>query len=89
MNADGLYGPENGLRSLDYEFCIPAGALYSEEVRAIAPEVRCATGSRGRIGCTAGQALCLGATRGPGWKTVLERLAALEYVDRIVRNDWE
>jgi hypothetical protein len=89
LNADGLYGPQNGLRSLDYEFCIPAGTRYAEEVRVIAPEVRCATGSRGRIGCTAGQALCLGSTSGTGWKVVLERLAALAYVDRIVKNDWE
>lgn len=89
LNAEGLYGPPDGLRSLDYEFCILAGARYADEVRTIAPEVRCSAGSRGRVSCTDNQALCLGSTRGDGWKIVLQRLAALEYVERIVKTDWE
>ncbi len=40
INEDGLYGPPDGLRALDYEFCIPATAAASAEVRRIDPTYR-------------------------------------------------
>ena len=32
LNEDGLYGPPDGLRALDYEFCIPAQEALAEAV---------------------------------------------------------
>ena len=37
LNEDGLYGPADGLRALDYEFCIPADDTARDEVTSIDP----------------------------------------------------
>ena len=42
------------------------------------------SGSRGRIGAGPGACLCIGSTHGPGWRDVLEALAALPDVGRII-----
>ena len=39
--------------------------------------------SPGRIGCGDDQVLCIGETHQPEWRTVLEQLAALDYVEQI------
>ncbi len=83
LDAAGLQGPPDGRRSLDYEFCIPDGPGPRAEVTAIDPSARFQPGSRGRIGCTAGQVLVLGNTHQAGWREVLHALAALPYVKRI------
>lgn len=85
IRADGLSGPPDGLVSIDYEFCVPATPEKLAEVRRIDPSVRISLVARGRIGRKDGQALCLGNTHQPGWRDVLERLAALEYVAEIRR----
>ena len=85
IRADGLSGPADGLVSIDYEFCVPATPEKLAEVRRIDPSVRISLVARGRIGRKDGQALCLGNTHQPGWRDVLERLAALEYVAEIRR----
>jgi len=85
IRADGLSGPADGLVSTDYEFCVPATPEKLAEVRRIDPSVRISLVARGRIGRKDGQALCLGNTHQPGWRDVLERLAALEYVAEIRR----
>jgi hypothetical protein len=83
MNDDGLIGPPTGLHSVMYEFCIPADRASAAEVRAIDPSVKMYSVSPGRVGCTGDQVLCIGETHQPGWRTVLEQLSMLEYIDRI------
>ncbi|NJN86718.1 MAG: hypothetical protein HC881_10895 [Leptolyngbyaceae cyanobacterium SL_7_1] len=83
LAANGLVGPPHGLRSLSYEFCIPATAEALAEVQAIDPTVHFYPHSAGRIGCTSEQYLCIGNTRQPNWQQVLLGIAQLEYVERI------
>ena len=83
IGDDGLYGPPDGLRALDYEFCIPATAAAKMEVSAIGPSARFHAMSPGRIGCGAGQVLVLGNSHQPGFRELLRRLAELPYVQRI------
>jgi hypothetical protein len=89
LNADGLQGPPSGLRALDYEYCIPADESAVAEVAAIDPSSRFMPGSRGRIGCGEGQTLVLGNTHQPGFRAILESLAALPYATRIVEAHFE
>ena len=83
VNEDGLYGPPNGLRALSYEFCIPARQSLADDVRAIDRTIQIYPASRGRIGCTNEQYLCVGSTNRPGFRLLLNRLAQLPYVTRI------
>jgi hypothetical protein len=80
ISPAGLVGPPDGLRSVSYEFCIPASAWA--EVQAIDPTLQPYPGSRGRIGCR-DQTLCIGTTSNPRWREILQAIAALEFVDRI------
>jgi len=83
LNDHGLAGPPDGLRALSYEFCIPDRPECRDEVRAIDPTVEFMPGSRGRIGCTTGQCLCIGSTHQKDFRRVLRRLTELDYVKRI------
>ena len=89
VNAEGLRGSPGSLRAVHYEFCIPEGERQAAQVRGIDPTARVMPGSRGRSGCTAGQALVLGNTHQPGYRQVLGRLAALPYVERIAETHFE
>jgi hypothetical protein len=84
ISPAGLIGNQQSLRSVGYEFCIPAQADRVNEVKAIDPTVQFSR-SRGRIGCQNHQYLCIGETHQPEWKTVLLKLADLDYVKRIDR----
>ena len=88
LDANGLRGPVDGKVSVAYEFCIPNTAKYKAQVKAIDPGVRLMPGSRGRIGAGKDQCLCVGET-GANYRTVLNRLAALSYVKRIVECHFE
>jgi hypothetical protein len=83
LNQDGLYGPPDGLRALHYEFCIPGDGAHEAQVRDIDPTIQVFPKSRGRIGCAAGEYLCIGSTHQPNFKTVLFKLASLPYIKRI------
>lgn len=83
VNAQGLQGPPDGLRDLAYEFCIPDTEPHRTEVAAIDPSVQFMGGSRGRIGCGPDQCLCIGSTHQENWKSILQQLAALPYVEQI------
>ena len=83
LNEDGLYGPPDGLRALHYEFCIPGDPVTAAQVRQIDPTIEISPTSRGRIGCTEGEYLCLGNTHQPNFKAVLLKLAKLPYIKRI------
>ncbi len=84
---------EKGLRggevAVDYEFCIPARDAALEEVLKIDSEVRVMQKSKGRIGCTEDQWLCINSTHSAGWKEKLYRIASLEYVKRIQETVYE
>ena len=83
LDDQGLYGPKDGERALDYEYCISAGAAYRAEVSGIDPTARFQESSPGRVGCGVDQVLVLGNTHQPGFLQVLSELAALDYVERI------
>lgn len=89
IDSEGLWGEADGKVAVDYEFCIPADPALQAEVMAIDTTVSLMKGSRGRIGCTEGQWLCVGSTHQPNYKKVLEKLAALDYVERIERTFYE
>ena len=84
ISPEGLIGNQQSLRSVGYEFCIPAQPDTRKEVKAIDQTVQFSS-SRGRIGCQNHQYLCIGETHQPEWKTVLLKLAELDYVKRIDR----
>ena len=83
FDADGLYGPPDGLRAAAYEFCIPASAELAASVQAIDPTAQIFASSPGRIGCGNHQYLCVGSTYQPDFRTVLANLAQLDFVTRI------
>jgi hypothetical protein len=83
IRPDGLHGPPDGLRSLTYEFCVPADEQVYQEVRRIDASVQISPGSAGRIGCSKSQALCTGNTHQPGWRAVLQKLSSLSYIAEI------
>lgn len=89
LDAAGLRGPEDGLRSLEYEYCIPIGTEFRSEVAIIDPSARFPTGSRGRIRCRSDQVLVLGNTHQPRFREILETLAGLPYVERIAECVFE
>lgn len=89
IGDDGLVGPPGGRRAVHYELCIPADPAKEREARAVDPSLQVMRGSRGRIGCGPDEWLCVGSTHQPGWRDVLARLAALPYVGRIARTDFE
>ncbi|MGB5734612.1 MAG: hypothetical protein WBM40_09235 [Thiohalocapsa sp.] len=89
LDDDGLIGPDNGKRSVDYEYCIPDDDDAKAEVAAIDPTSRLLTGSRGRIGCMPGQSLVMGNTHQADFRAVLHHLAELEYVQRIEQAFFE
>ena len=86
IDANGL---RNGEVSVDYEFCIPARDEILQQVLKIDPNVRAMKASKGRIGCTDQQWLCINSTHGKGWKKKLNAIAALESVERIQETFYE
>ena len=89
LDGDGLIGPGNGKRAVDYEYCIPADDDAKAAVAAIDPTARFLEGSRGRIGCMPAQLLVLGNTHQANFRAVLHRLAELDYVKRIEQTFFE
>jgi len=89
LNEDGLYGPPDGLRAMDYEFCIPIGQKYLDEVRRIDSTLTVQAQSPGRIGCGEDQVLCIGNTHQKNFRSVLYKLASLPYVQRIEPSYFE
>ena len=89
LDENGLYGPPDGKRSLDYEFCVPGEPAFLETVQAIDPSVTLYPDSPGRIGCTDDQVLAIGNTHQLNAVLVLMELANLDYIQRIDRVDWE
>lgn len=89
LDDRGLQGPPDGLRALDYEYCIPQGVDARSEVSAIDPSARFLPGSPGRIGCGTDQVLVIGNTHQPRFRGILAALAQLPYVEQIVECVFE
>lgn len=89
LNDNGLQGPPDGLRAIHYEFCIPAGEEYAQQVKEIDPSATVYSRSPGRIGCTEGQSLVIGNTHQTGFRTILKTLAAQPYISRIDESFFE
>ncbi|NEQ42385.1 MAG: hypothetical protein F6K00_02005 [Leptolyngbya sp. SIOISBB] len=83
LDEYGLYGPEDGRRSLSYEFCIPNDLQAIETVQAIDPTLMIYLQSPGRVGCDNMEVLAIGETHQPHYRDVLINLANLDTIDRI------
>jgi hypothetical protein len=83
LNDQGLYGPPDGLRALNYEFCIPADPALAAQVKAIDPTIAIHAGSQGRSKCSREEYLCIGSTHQTKFRTVLLNLASLPFVKQI------
>jgi hypothetical protein len=84
LDAAGLRGPADGKVAVAYEFSIPDRPECRDEVVRIDHTVELMPGARGRIGSGPGEILCIGSTHQPDYCAVLESLAALPYVARII-----
>ena len=89
LDEDGLGGPPDGEAAVSYELCVPRDQKLVDEVRSIDPSIAIHADSRGRIGCSPMEVLCLGSTRQRSFREILERLCALPYVRRIERTWFE
>ncbi len=83
LDEYGLYGPEDGRRSLSYEFCVPNNLEVIETVQAIDPTLMIYLQSPGRVGCDDMEVLAIGETHQPDYRDVLINLASLDTIDRI------
>ncbi|MGI0485612.1 hypothetical protein ACN4EK_09270 [Pantanalinema rosaneae CENA516] len=83
LSPDGLVGSGTGRRSLNYEFCIPATEMAVSEIQAIDPRMQIYRNSRGRIGCDRAQYLSIGNTHHSQWRSILNQIVQLDYVERI------
>lgn len=83
ISPDGLIGPPDGLRSISYEFCIPAIHEAVKTIHTIDSQIDIDRQSPGRIGCGKNQYLCIGHTHNKQWKDILLAVASLDYVERI------
>lgn len=83
LDEQGLYGPEDGKRSLSYEFCVPYNQASIATVQAIDPTLILYLQSPGRVGCGQGEMLAIGHTHQPNYRQVLTNLANLDAIERI------
>lgn len=89
LDSQGLRGPPDGKVAVSYEFAIPNTAECKREVKGIDPTVQSMPGSAGRIRATKDQCLCIGSTHQANFRAVLQSLAALPYVERIIECHFE
>ena len=89
VDADGLRGPPNGKVSVSYEFCVPNTDNCKARVKAIDHTVQFMPGSRGRIGASEQECLCIGSTHQENYRSVLRALAELPFIERIIECHFE
>ena len=89
LDNNGLIGPPDGKVAVSYELCVPKDQKLVDEVRSIDPSIAIHADSRGRIGCSPMEVLCLGSTHQRSSREILERLCGLPYVRRIERTWFE
>ena len=79
----GLYGPKDGLRSLNYEFCIPQDSGVLLRIETIDVKAKVYRSSPGRIGCGDQYWLMVSDTHRPDFRKVLESLTADPEINKI------
>jgi len=89
LDEQGLIGPPTGKVALDYEFCIPRTEEHTAIIKKVNPRIKISPKSRGRIGCTRSQQLCIGTTGQENWKNILMETANLDFVEKIERTFYE
>jgi hypothetical protein len=89
LDENGLAGDTGAKRAISYEFCIPFGKRFKEEVIGIDPTASCIAGSPGRVHCGPLEFLCMGSTHQPDFLHTLDSLADLLYVQRIDAMEFE
>ena len=89
IDKEGLIGPPNGKVAMSYEFCVPAGTQYVNEVLEIDPSVKIHKKSKGRVACSKVEWLCTGNTHQEQARMKLQRLAKLTFIKRIERAYFE
>jgi hypothetical protein len=89
LNQQGLYGPADGLRSLSYEFCIPADEHFVSVIHNIDPEIKIYRHSPGRIACNQSEFLCVGDTYNKPYQKNFNDLANLFFIKRIIQSIFE
>ncbi len=89
LNQQGLYGPADGLRSLSYEFCIPADEHFVSVIHNIDPEIKIYHHSPGRIACNQSEFLCVGDTYNKPYQKNFNDLANLFFIKRIIQSIFE
>ncbi|MBK6373232.1 MAG: hypothetical protein IPO45_09020 [Saprospiraceae bacterium] len=88
LDKDGLSGPDDGKRSISYEFCIPDNKINRDKVKKIDISIQF-TKAMGRSMCGKNQILCMGNTHQPNSVKVLERLSKLTYIEKITETYFE
>lgn len=88
LNEQGLYGPPDGLRILDYKFCIPKNEKYKIEIASIDSTIKFYDGT-GFNNCSKEEILCIGNTHQKNFRQVLIKLASLNYIKIIEQMNWE
>ena len=83
IGDDGLSLKPDSKVAFDYEYCIPADEKIKAEIKRIDPSLKVMPHSRGRIGCSKSQWLCMGNTHQKNWRKILMQLAELDDIDRI------
>ncbi len=89
LDRDGLRGPADGKVALSYEFAIPNNESCRNRVREIDRSVRFMPDSPGRVGKAKDQCLCIGFTHQANYRDVLQKLAELAFISRIVECHFE
>jgi len=89
LDENGRIGPPGAKVAVSYELCVPNDQKLVDEVRSIDPSIAIHADSRGRIGCSPMEVLCLGSTHQRSSREILERLCGLPYVRRIERTWFE
>jgi len=87
-DAPGTGGGAAG-GGISYMFCIPDNPLARAQVARCDPSVRFDESPRGRGVCGVRSVLCIGSTRQPNFKVVLNRLASLPYVKAITLSPFD
>jgi hypothetical protein len=89
IDEDGLRGQADGKVAVSYEYAILDSEAYKTEVKRIDQTVEFMCGSSGRIGAAKDECLCIGSTHQEDYLLVLQQLAELQYIERIIECHFE
>jgi len=89
IDEEGLGNRPGSQVAIDYEYCIPADEKKASEIKKIDPSLKIMHKSKGRIGCSGIEWLCLGNTHQKNWRKILDKLAEKDYIKRIDRAFFE